>query len=175
MIRSDRWLARFGLSIAITSAAWATYPAAAAGAPPQPLLAGEAAPPPTPSSSPKSETPEERASRHLGRMWGWILVGGVGGPAGLVAIGTSVVMLADNSTRNSNCSAAKVCSSAGLSANSDLATVGGWNAAAWGIAAAGLGLGAYLVLTHHADRTTDTQLGVAPNGSGASFGFRTSF
>jgi hypothetical protein len=84
-------------------------------------------------------------------------------------------MLADNSTRNSNCSAAKVCSSAGLSANSDLATVGGWNAAAWGIAAAGLGLGAYLVLTHHADRTTDTRLGVAPNGSGASFSLRTSF
>ncbi len=102
-------------------------------------------------------------------------MGGVGAPAGLVAIGTSIAMLVDNSTRNSNCSAAKVCSAAGFTANSDLATLGGWNAAAWGVAAVGLGLGAYLVLTHHADRATDTQVGVAPNGSGANFTLRTSF
>ncbi|MGA7119766.1 MAG: hypothetical protein WBY94_06695 [Polyangiaceae bacterium] len=176
MMRSDRWLGRFALSCAIANAAWVVQPmpAAADPSPPQPGVQPAPAPAEATSSTDR-ETPDERAARRSGRTWGWIVLGGVGAPAGLVAIGTSVAMLIDNSTRNSNCNAAKVCSPTGFTANSDLATLSGWNAAAWGLAAVGLGLGAYLVLTHHADRATETQVGVAPNGSGASFTLRTSF
>lgn len=176
MIRRARWLGCFGLSCAITSGAWAAQPLAAAAAPPEPPVAAEAAPSSAQSpSSTTSDTGDRADSRRLGRMWGWILVGGLGGTAGLVAIGTSVVMLIDEGTRSSNCNAAKVCSASGLSANSDLATLGGWNVGAWALTAVGLGVGAYLVVTNPADHKGDTQVGVVPNGSGATVSLRTAF
>jgi hypothetical protein len=84
-------------------------------------------------------------------------------------------MLVDMNARNQDCTAARVCSSAGLQANSQIATVADWNAGAWIIAAAGLGTGAYLLLTNPTDRAKATQVGVVPNGAGANVSLRTVF
>jgi hypothetical protein len=173
--------------LASTACAPAVVPAAspaprlmlaeAAPTPPAPDYAAAPAPEPAPapaSSSRKSETPQEREDRQLGRTWGWAAVS-VGAFAGVLALGTSVLMLEDNSTRNSNCNAQKVCSAAGITANGQLSDLGPWNAGMWIIGVAGLGIGAYLLITHPTDRAMGTQVGVAPNGSGASFELRSSF
>jgi hypothetical protein len=139
------------------------------GAPP-PVEATPSAPP----SSTKSETSEQREDRQLGRTWGWAAVS-FGASAGVLAIGTSILMLEDSSTRSSNCNAQKVCNASGLTANGQLQDLGPWNAALWVVGVAGLGVGAFLLITHPTDRATGTQVGVAPNGSGASFELRSSF
>jgi len=84
-------------------------------------------------------------------------------------------MLEDSSTRGSNCNAQKVCNPNGLTANAQLNDLGPWNMGLWVIGVAGLGIGAYLLLTHPTDRAMGTQIGVAPNGSGATFELRSSF
>jgi len=84
-------------------------------------------------------------------------------------------MLEDNSTRNSNCNAQKVCNASGVTANGQLNDLAPWNTGLWVVGVLGLGIGAYLLLTHPTDRATGTQVGVAPNGSGASFELRSSF
>jgi hypothetical protein len=58
------------------------------------------------------------------------------------------MMLENKSTRDSNCNAAKVCSAIGLNANNEIGAVGAWNAGAWVLAVAGLGVGTYLILSH---------------------------
>jgi hypothetical protein len=130
---------------------------------------------PVPPSSTKSETLEQGESRDLARTWGWILVGGMGGTAGAIAVGTSVLMLVDKNTRDRDCNAAKICSPSGLDANSQLASLAGVNAGAWVVAAAGLGIGTYLLLANPADRASGTQLGLVPNRAGASLSLRTAF
>ena len=102
-------------------------------------------------------------------------MGGVGGVAGVAAIGTSVLMLVDKGTRDRECNAAKVCSRAGLDANSQLADVAGLNAGSWVVAAVGSGIGAYLLFSNPTDRATGTQVGVVPNRAGASLSLRTPF
>jgi len=135
----------------------------------------------TPLQAPASSDPSrerytyaDRDQRQLARAWGWAL-GSIGAGAGLLAIGTSILMLEDNSTRNSNCNAQKVCNTSGLTANTQLADLGGWNMAFWIIGAAGLGAGAYLLLTNPSDEVKSTQVGVVSNGSGANLQLRGSF
>ena len=99
----------------------------------------------------------------------------IGSAAGVLAIGTSILMLEDDSTRNSNCNSQKVCNSSGLTANGQLNDLGPWNAGFWVIGVAGLGIGAYLLITHPTDRASGVQVGVAPNGAGGSFQLRGSF
>jgi hypothetical protein len=138
-----------------------------------------APPPPEPpegnqAASKKSETWQERQDRQLGRNWGWTAVS-IGASAGVLAIGTSILMLEDNSTRSSNCNGQKVCNANGLTANAQLTDLGPWNAGFWAVGVVGLGVGAYLLLTHPTDKDMATRVGVAPNGSGASFELRSSF
>lgn len=122
----------------------------------------------------KSETLDERDARQRARMDGWMLIG-VGGAAGLIAIGTSIVMLHDASVRSDNCDASKVCNSAGLSANNEISQLSGWNIGAFAVAAVGLGVGAFLVLTHPSDKEMGTQVGIAPTGTGTGFVLRSTF
>ena len=121
---------------------------------------------PASASSAKDETIDERESRRLGRTWGWVAVG-VGSVAGVVALGTSAIMLVKKGERDDHCDAAKICSQQGLDANGLLADLAGWNAGAWVVAAAGLGAGAVLLLTHPADREKGVQVGVRSTGAGA--------
>jgi hypothetical protein len=170
----------------------ACAPAVAPAASPSPrLMLAEAAPastdapssatpPPPPgplapaSASGKSETYEDRDARQLGRTWGWTAVG-IGASSLAIALGTSVLMLEDASTRSSNCNAQKVCNANGITANDQLTDLGPWNAALWAVGVVGVGIGAYLLIVNPTDRAMGTQVGIAPNGSGASFQLRSSF
>ncbi len=138
---------------------------------------GAAPPPeqaqPAPPPSTKRETPQEREDRQLGRTWGWVAVS-IGASAGVLAIGTSILMLEDSSTRSSNCNG-KVCNASGLTANSQLNDLGPWNTAFWVVGVAGLGIGAYLLLTHPTDEAMGVKIGVSPTTSGANFELRSSF
>jgi hypothetical protein len=128
----------------------------------------------TTQSNGKTETYDERDSRQGARMWGWTLIG-LGGSAALIALGTSYWMLHDKSARDSNCDADKVCNPTGLSANNELGQMVGWNIGAWAIAAAGLGVGAFLVLSNPSDKEMGTQVGVAPTGSGTGMVLKGTF
>jgi hypothetical protein len=165
----------FGCALAATACASQSGPAAVW--PPTSHAAEDAGAPGVSTSSKAStnaDSPSERRSRQLDRTWGWVLVG-TGGAAGAVAIGTSVLMIVDKSTRDSDCSAAKVCSAAGLAANTQIADVAGWNTGAWILAAAGVGIGAFLLITNPTDRAKAVQVGVAPNGAGADLNLRAAF
>jgi len=128
-------------------------------------------------------------SNKITRYAGWVVVA-VGAQAAIFATATSILMLHENSVRNDDCNAQKVCSSDGLQANTKLGEAGGFNAATWIVAAAGLGVGAYLVLTSppSADGPAKSSskpppsspppsaaIGVGPNGSGMGFNFRSQF
>lgn len=110
----------------------------------------------------------------MARMAGWISIG-VGSLAGVVALGTSVSMLHDKSVRDAGCNASKVCSPDALGANADIAGTAGWNLGAYVVAAAGLGIGAFLVISNPADPETATAVGVSPTASGATVSLRGSF
>ncbi len=93
----------------------------------------------------------------------------------MLAIGTSILMLEDSGTRNSNCNAQKVCNASGLTANGQLNDLAPWNTGLWVMGVVGLGIGAYLLITHPTDKASGVQVGVAPNSSGGSFQLRGSF
>ena len=159
----------------LASAACASHPVQATTPAPHVMLA-EAAPAPSapaPGQSQSTETDDQRHSRHSARDLGWISIG-VGTAGGLVALGTSILMLEDKSTRDSNCTS-KVCNTAGFTANGQLSDLGPWNLGAWVVAAAGLGAGAFLLLTNPSDSSQKTQVGVGPTGSGAGLLLRSSF
>jgi hypothetical protein len=141
---------------------------------PAPAATAESSGPPPSRTSTTDQAAHDRETRQLGRTWGWAAVS-IGASASLLAIGTSVLMLEDNSTRNSNCNAQKVCNASGITANGQLNDLAPWNTGLWITGILGLGIGAYLLITHPTDRATGTQVGVAPNGSGASFELRSSF
>jgi len=124
--------------------------------------------------SQKSETPDEREARQERRMAGWISIG-IGGSAALIALGTSIVMLNDKSARDSNCNDKQVCTPSGFAANNELGQMSGWNIGAFAVAAVGLGVGAFLILTNPSDREMGTQVGIAPTGSGTGFVLRSTF
>jgi hypothetical protein len=160
----------------------ATPPATAlvlAEAVPAPPADSSATPSPAPSSSasPSSSRLEklhEQDDRDLARMGGWVSVS-AGSLAAIVALFTSYAMLHDKSVRDSNCDATKACSSAGLSANMDLAALSGWNIGSWAVAAVGLGVGAFLVVTNPSAPDEGTRVGIAPTGSGAGLTVRSAF
>jgi len=129
-------------------------------------------------------TPSNDAhAREQRRDAGWVSVG-IGSIAGVVALGTGYVMLHDQSVRSSACTN-KQCTQEGLDANSQLKSIQDWNTGAWIVAAVGLGLGAFLVITNspESDDKQDekqknkgqTSIGVMPNGSGATLGIGRSF
>jgi uncharacterized membrane protein len=86
---------------------------------------------------------------HNDQKWrdaGWVSVA-VGSAAGVVALGTGYVMLHDQSVRDSNCSN-NACNQQGLDASSQLTSLVAWITGAWIVTAVGLGVGAFLVITH---------------------------
>lgn len=154
-------------------------PAFAQSAPtPAPTTAPAPAPAPAPATSETPEidreTPEQRDSRQLARAWGWLFTG-IGSASAALAVGTSILMLQDASNRSNNCTSAKVCNAAGLTANSQLGDLGPWNAAFWIVGAAGLGVGITLLVTHPSDESKGMRLQVMPTTSGASLGLRGAF
>ena len=100
---------------------------------------------------------------------------GVGTSAGFVAAVTSVIMLHDKSVRDAHCDASKACSPAGLNADAGIANTSGWNIGTWALAAVGLGVGAFLLLSNQGDLQPETQIGVAPIGSGGGLSLRSGF
>jgi hypothetical protein len=121
------------------------------------------------------ERRDARSGHRNARTWGYVSLA-LGATAGLVAIGTSVVMLEALGERNRDCNASKVCSSDGLSANTLLSKSEGWNTGSWIVTAVGLGVGAFLLITNPAEsEATPSEtpaakptaaIGVAPLGSG---------
>jgi hypothetical protein len=76
-------------------------------------------------------------------------------------------MLHEKNVRDGHCDAQKVCSTDGANANASLSQLGWWNAAAWVVAAAGLGVGGYLLWSHPTEgRASTTGLAVGPVGTG---------
>jgi hypothetical protein len=97
------------------------------------------------------------------RTIGWFSLT-LGLASATVAVGTSIMMLSDLSTRNSDCNAAKMCSASGVNANNQISQLAGWNTATYVVAAAGIGIGAFLLLTNPKHGETETAVGVTPNG-----------
>jgi hypothetical protein len=133
--------------------------------------ATEARPDPTAAS----DTLEEpKSDPTTARTVGWVSIA-IGAEAAGAAAATSILILGYKTTRDDGCNAEKVCTGAGLNANSQIQAVQFWNAGAWVLAAAGLGIGAYLILTHPPDARRGVAVGIEPNGSGASLGLRSAF
>ncbi len=126
---------------------------------------------PEPAAAPARE---EHKSGRTARTLGWISVA-VGAEAAVAAVATSFMMLHDKSVRDADCNARKVCSSDGYAANAALDALSWWNVGAYGIAAAGLGIGAVLLLANRADSGGSTAIVVAPNAGGAGLSARGTF
>ncbi len=107
------------------------------------------------------------------RAIGWYSIG-IGAGAGLVAIGTSIMMVHQASRRSDNCNAAKVCDPDGVDANQQLSALSPWNIGSYAVAVVGLGLGTILVLTS-AKSHREASIEVTPNGSGAGMQLRGTF
>ena len=140
-------------------------------------------PQPEPQSQPFSSSPppaanETSSAAHRagnGRFYGWISLA-IGAEAGVVAIVTSIMMVHYQGVRAGDCNSQNVCSQAGYDANGRMSDLAGWNAGAWALAAIGLGVGAYLVITNPADGSgRQTAIGVAPNSSGMGLNVRSLF
>lgn len=118
---------------------------------------------PAPASAPPAASSEPPRDESNARAFGWIAIG-FGASASAVAIATSFMMLHQKGVRDDECSSRKLCTQRGLDANDQLSSLGGWNAGAYTIAAVGLGVGAFLVLTHPVDEKKEVSAGVGPNG-----------
>jgi hypothetical protein len=85
------------------------------------------------------------------------------------------MLLHEKAVRDEECNAQKLCSQRGLDANGSIATVVGWNTAAWIVMAAGLGAGAYLLFTNRPDSKPSATIAVAPNPKGIEIGLHGAF
>jgi hypothetical protein len=158
-------------ALALAGCAASPAPVAVAAPPPHPILA-EAAPA-DPTRTEHDQPNSEHESRQMNRALGWVLIG-VGAEGAILATVTSFMMLHQNSVRSDSC-ADKVCSAAGITANGTLHSLAPWNAAAWGVAAVGTGVGLFLLLTNPSDKALHTEVGVAPTGSGSGLLLRGAF
>jgi hypothetical protein len=107
------------------------------------------------------------------RVAGWVSLG-VGAEAAILAAVTSVMILHQKSVRDDDCDAHRMCSAAGLGANSTIDSLVAVNTVSWVVAAAGLGAGTVLLLTHPPDPRA-TAITLSPAGSGLGLGIRSSF
>jgi len=126
------------------------------------------------SSTEVREPPPPRAPNRTVRTLGWIGIS-VGAEAAIVAIGTSGILLHERKVRADDCNAQKLCSLDGLNANNTIATVVGWNAAAWAVTGAALGAGAALLALGWEDAKRTAAVAAAPIGSGAGIRMWSSF
>jgi hypothetical protein len=119
-----------------------------------------------PEASASSTLPSQPSRDRSARTYGWVSLS-VGVEATAVALVTSGMMLHEKNVRDGHCDAQKVCSTDGANANASLSQLGWWNAAAWVVAAAGLGVGGYLLWSHPTEgRASTTGLAVGPVGTG---------
>jgi hypothetical protein len=148
----------------------AVSPAGQATAP-HPIVA-EATPAGGETGSQK-ESQDDRSSRQMSRVWGWVALS-VGADGAILAAVTSFMMLHQNSVRSEDC-VNKVCSPDGIAANGKLGDLAGWNAMGWGLAVVGVGTGAFLLLTNPTDKALGTQVGIGPTATGSGLLLRGSF
>jgi hypothetical protein len=169
------FLATTLLCAGCTPASVASVAVAPPREPPAHLLLAAAAPPPDQALSPetKAAPSEAHGGDAIPRAMGWFSIA-FGATAGLVAGGTSIMMLQQSSVRSDNCSAAKVCNATGANANAQLDGLVGWNLASYIAAAAGLGIGTILLITSPKNHR-QTAVDVTPNGSGAGLTLRSTF
>ena len=170
----SRAIASFSATLLLCAACAPTVPPRD---PPAHLVLAEAAPAPLAPEATEPEArsapKEEHASAAMPRAIGWYSIG-FGASAAIVAVGTSFMMLHQESVRNDNCNAAKACNTDGINANGQLQALSWWNVASYIAAGVGLGVGTILVLTNpKGDRQTALQ--VSPNGSGAGLTLRSTF
>jgi hypothetical protein len=116
---------------------------------------------------------EAHGAAALPRAMGWFSLA-FGASAGIVAIGTSFMMLHQHDLRNADCNSAKVCSQDGIDANNQLGGLAGWNVASYVTAAVGIGVGTILLVTT-AKTKKETALEVSPANSGAALQLRGTF
>jgi hypothetical protein len=119
-------------------------------------------------SSDATPSPESKPDPTVARTFGWLSLA-VGAESAIVATVTSVMMLEDKSTRDSDCNPEKVCSSNGFNSNVRIGSLAAWNAGAYALAALGLGLGSYLLLTHPLQRHATLSLGPSGMSLAGSF------
>lgn len=132
------------------------------------------APPATSSNGQALETPPDSSLGSTKRTLGWVGLGvGVAGLA--VAVTTSVMLMSDKHTRDSDCNASKVCSQPGLDAVNSIQSVSPWNWAGWIAGVLGAGTGTYLLLTTPSSNATTAGLVVQPTPGGASLSLERSF
>jgi hypothetical protein len=121
----------------------------------------------------QEESPDHRVARQSNRALGWVVLS-VGAEAAVVATITSSMMLHQNGIRSDDC-VDKVCSAAGLAANETLHNLEWWNAGAWVVAVAGVGVGAIVLWTNPSDAALHAEVGIAPTGPGSSVLLRGDF
>jgi hypothetical protein len=88
----------------------------------------------------------------------------VGAIAAAVAVVTSFVLIDQKKTLDDNCNAQKQCNADGFAASGTIHATSGWNTGAWIVGIVGLGGGAALLLTNHADTPGSTAITVFPGG-----------
>jgi hypothetical protein len=135
--------------------------------------------------SPEDQGAVEKLPGHspggTARAFGWIVLS-IGADATVGAVITSFILLHQKGVLDENCNAEKRCSSAGVDAAATIHALVPWNTAMWVVAAAGIGTGAVLLLTHRPQKAPsdakDTarsakppppELVLSPSPSGASF------
>jgi hypothetical protein len=122
------------------------------------------------SGAPAASHESGRAARALG----WVSLS-IGAEAAVVAGVTSLMLLHEKSTRDDNCDAERVCSQRGLDASGTIASIVPWNTAAWIVAAAGIGAGAFLLFTNRGDTGRRTVITVSPTAAGLGLRLWSSF
>jgi|HubBroStandDraft_1064217.scaffolds.fasta_scaffold52659_2 hypothetical protein len=131
-------------------------------------------PPQSPGTARTASRSSEVSDDRVARIYGWVSVS-VGAEAAVLTAITSVMMLHAQSVRDANCDAEKVCTLAGVNANSSLGQLGSWNAVSWIVTAAGLGAGGYLLWSHREDNGARVGVAVDPIGAGMGLGLRSTF
>lgn len=170
------------VAAALVAAAWSltgcasgTVPAASVA--PRPIAAPRvvaataavaAATEPRPEPRPEAHG-EEQAPRRgdaTARAAGWVSIA-VGVQALAVAGVTSGMMMYADGVREEQCDDAQRCTSRGVTANDRIADLSPWNVGAWTLAAAGLGVGTFLVVTNPTEPRQRAALSLSPARSGA--------
>ena len=93
---------------------------------------------------------------------------------GLVAFGTSGLILYQKGVRDDNCDAQKVCTARGFAASQTIQTLVPWNTGSWIVAAVGVGAGVGLWFASRDDRK-QTAISVSPAPGGVAIGVRSTF
>ena len=129
-----------------------------------------------PSASPAPPSDHDsvgRSSTSASPLGYWI--GGAGAVSLAVGLGAGAMVFSKKSTQNDHCDAAKVCDQEGLDAASSARTFATVSTVASVVGLAGIGVGAYLLLTRSEPGQPQATLHVAPVAGGAAIAFTRGF